>query len=380
MTVLQYVRQSAMMMEQIASEAIMDEAYAWLCHRRLDYPANADIWSFRRNWRDEKQRIRSDLLRGLYRFDALDRVEFRDGSHVDVWTSRDALVLKAMTLCLADVLPASSSCTHIRGHGGAKEAIRQIAHHLPRHNFVLRTDVKSYYASIDHHLLMDRLSEYVTDKVVLNLLSQYMWRSICYGGNFIDIKRGISLGCPLSPLMAAFYLYELDQRFARSGLFYIRFMDDILILAPTHWKIRKAMAVIRSMLDALRLDIHPEKTFIGRILKGFNFLGYHFYDGAVSAAVKTTAKMRETAARLYEQTRREDNSAPLGQYLTRWNAWFRGGLGGLDLRWAWWPRSSLSVSSASATLRSLRDRLAGGGAQPGGDRCERSELHPRGEK
>lgn len=320
-----------MQIVDVASDTILDAAFAWLCHRRRDYPARADIWNFRRNWTAEKQRIQTHLLAGRFRFDALDRVELCDGSHVDVWTSRDALVLKAIALCLAQALPVSHRCTHIRGHGGAKRAVRDLANHLPRNGFVLRTDVKSYYASIDHVRLLDRLAAHIPDRAVMNLLGQYLRRSVCDGGNYIDIERGISLGCPLSPLMAAFYLHELDELFEQSGLFYVRFMDDILVLARTRWKIRKAMAMVRSVLSRLRLDIYPDKTFIGRIERGFDFLGYHFLEGRLSAARKTFARMTETAARLYEQKAHVDFPMRLGQYLTRWNAWFRGGLDGLEL-------------------------------------------------
>ena len=142
----------------------------------------------------KKQRLHQDLLTGSYWFGSLDRVTLKDGSTVDVWTLRDALVLKALTLCLADVLPASASCAHIKGNGGAKQAIRQVAEHLTRHGFVLRTDVKSYYDSFDHHTLLDRLAAYISDRAVMSLLGQYMRRSICDGGNFIDIECGISLG------------------------------------------------------------------------------------------------------------------------------------------------------------------------------------------
>jgi RNA-directed DNA polymerase len=60
---------------------------------------------------------------------------------------------------------------------------------------------------------------------------------------------------------------------SRLGLFYVRFMDDILVLAPTRWKLRKAVAVVSRGLGALGLEKHPDKTFIGRIARGFDFPG-----------------------------------------------------------------------------------------------------------
>jgi RNA-directed DNA polymerase len=61
-------------------------------------------------------------------------------------------------------------------------------------------------------------------------------------------------------------------------------MDDILILAPSRWKLRRAVATLNTVLTCLRLQKHPDKTFIGRIEKGFDFLGYHFVDGVLRAA------------------------------------------------------------------------------------------------
>jgi hypothetical protein len=58
-----------------------------------------------------------------------------------------------------------------------------------------------------------------------------------------------------------------------------RFMDDILILAPTHWQLRRAVKVVNQMLGALGLEKHPDKTFIGRIERGFDFLGLSFQSG-----------------------------------------------------------------------------------------------------
>ncbi len=208
------------------------------------------------------------MAAGRFRFGLLTRITFKDGEEIDLWSARDALVLKALAIVLAKHLPVSPRCTHVKGHGGAKAAVRQVMRHLPANRFVLRTDVKAYYASIDHFLLLDHLAEHIRDKRVLNLLGQYLRRTAERGGVFWDYERGISLGCPLSPLMGAFFLKRLDAGMEASGLFYVRFMDDILVLTPTRWKLRKAVKAVNEVLGSLRMDKHPDKTFIGRIEKG----------------------------------------------------------------------------------------------------------------
>ncbi len=64
-------------------------------------------------------------------------------------------------------------------------------------------------------------------------------------------------------------------------------MDDILVLAPTRWKIRKAVKAVNGILGSLGLEKHPDKTFIGRIERGFDFLGYHFGTDGLSVVKKT---------------------------------------------------------------------------------------------
>lgn len=53
-------------------------------------------------------------------------------------------------------------------------------------------------------------------------------------------------------------------------------MDDSLILAPTRWKLREAISVLNQTFNDLKLEKHQDKTIIGRIEKGFDFLRYHF--------------------------------------------------------------------------------------------------------
>ena len=98
------------------------------------------------------------------------------------------------------------------------------------------------------------------------------------------IEQSISLGCPLSPLLGALFLDVLDRRMEAAGLCYGRFMDDWLVLAPTRWKLRDAIKRVNQTLAELKVEQHPDKTFIGRICRGFEFLGYRIHPGRIFRA------------------------------------------------------------------------------------------------
>jgi hypothetical protein len=83
--------------------------------------------------------------------------------------------------------------------------------------------------------------------------------------------------------------------------------------------------LLRTVKGSLRLEKHPDKTFIGRIEKGFDFLGYHFSPDGLSVAEKTIGKFLARAVQLYEQEQEEPFSSPLfGLYVRRWVSWVRG--------------------------------------------------------
>jgi RNA-directed DNA polymerase len=314
------------------TETRLDEAYAWLCHRRRHFPANADVWHLRFHWAREKIHLLKLLQNGRYQFSPMQVVQKTDGEVIHLWSASDALVLKVLSGMLASALPVSLACTHVKGHGGLKATVRQVHVQLPNYRFVLRTDVKEYYASIDHFLLMDMFAERIRDKFILNLLWQYLNRVVERGGLYREIQQGISRGCPLSPLIGAFFLAGLDEQFQQDGLFYVRYMDDILIMAPTRWKLRRAVKVLNERFATLSLEKHPDKTFIGRIEKGFDFLGYRFSPQGLEVAVKTIEQFIARFHRLYEQKKTAPNiEAVLGEYETRWLRWTQAGLGGLQV-------------------------------------------------
>ncbi|MEO9387028.1 reverse transcriptase domain-containing protein [Chromobacterium phragmitis] len=68
---------------------------------------------------------------------------------------------------------------------------------------------------------------------------------------------------------------------------YIRYMDDWVVLADSRWQLRRAIARVNEILGKLGLLQHPDKTFIGRVAAGFEFLGYHHTDKDITVAAKT---------------------------------------------------------------------------------------------
>ncbi len=303
-------------MEEIASESTLQQAFEWLCKRRANYSPNNDVWNLRRNWAEIKPRLRMALLSGNYCFRALDRFQTPDGQ-IELWSSQDALVLKATAIVMTRRLTPclSQKCYHLAGRGGVKAAVRAVAENLIKNEFVFRSDVRSYYASIAHHLMMGLLQELIFDERILNLLRGYMQRLVYDDAWYYDIEKGISLGCSLSPLMGALYLHKLDKKMTESGLFYARFMDDWVILSPTRWKLRTAIKETNQILEELKTKKHPDKTFIGKINQGFDFLGYNFSREGVKIADKAWVKHAKRIARLYEQGADKDR---IGQYTRRW--------------------------------------------------------------
>lgn len=207
----------------------------------------------------------------------------------------------------------STNCFRLKGNGGIKGVVNEIADCLSEYSFCCRTDVKSYYDSIDHYILLNKLHEATNDEVLKGYVFQFLNRTVESGGLYQEYRKGVPRASSLSPLLGAFYLAELDHRMDEFDGKYIRCMDDILILAKSRWKLKKAIKEMNRIFDSLSLEKHPDKTFIGRIAKGFDFLGYYFTPEKMSLAAKTIANFTQHIHRFYEQGAPEKR---IGEYVT----------------------------------------------------------------
>ncbi|MDY7806694.1 reverse transcriptase domain-containing protein [Burkholderia stagnalis] len=310
--------------------ACLDEAYRWLCAQRRHYPDHADIWYLRFHWQTERHRIMSALSTGTYRFAPMSCVTKASGESVVIWSAADALVIKCLTLILQPHLPVHRACEHVRGHGGGAASVRRV-HQLVRtgeYLFICRTDIRQYYANIDKSILLEQLRQHVHDPVLLDLLTQVIHYTVVDGGNFHTPVKGIARGSALSPLLAAFHLYSVDHAFAqREHLVYVRYMDDFLIFAKTRWHLRKAVKQLNQSLSAYGFEQHPDKTFIGKVERSFDWMGFLFTSsGCTSVAPRALNNHLSKLRQLYEQTRRltaSKRQQRVAAYRTRWLLWVK---------------------------------------------------------
>jgi len=198
--------------------------------------------------------------------------------------------------------------------------VRDASQLLSKYKFFCKTDVKFYYDSIDHFTLLMKLHDYIQDSKIINYVWQFLNRCVEWGGLYQNIKRGLPRASSLSPLLGAFYLLDLDREMEKMDVRYVRYQDDILILAPTRWKLKKAIRVLNRTFNELGLEQHPDKTLIGRTERGFDFLGYFLKPSSLSVARKTIERFKERIARLYEQGA---DAVRIGQYVVNWLRWVK---------------------------------------------------------
>lgn len=195
--------------------------------------------------------------------------------------------------------------------------------------WVLKCDIRKFFASINHEILKNILSQYILDKNVLWLLSEII-NSFQTSRNLervvpSDNCEGLTLpagqagfaGLPLgnltSQLFVNIYMNEFDQ-FVKHKLkakYYIRYADDFVLLFENRDWLEKQKVLIQDFLkDNLKLNLHPDKVFIKTVASGIDFLGWiNFTDHRV---LRTATKKRMFRNLKNKQGKKETIQSCLG--------------------------------------------------------------------
>jgi retron-type reverse transcriptase len=181
---------------------------------------------------------------------------------------------------------------------------------------VLKCDIKKFFASIDHTILLVILERHIPDQDVLGLLAEII-------ESFHTTRKGegLPLGNLTSQLFANIYLNELDQymKHTMKARFYIRYADDFVILSHNKEYLKYVLPCIDEFLkNNIRLALHPNKIFISTIASGVDFLGWvHFPDHRV---LRTTTKRRMLKSITLNEGKEEKVQSYMG-LLSHGNSW-----------------------------------------------------------
>ena len=201
-------------------------------------------------------------------------------------------------------ISGSFSCRKNKGSHKALDRFTALAysvsHNHTRTLWVLKCDVRKFFASIDHKRLVRILEERIVDTDILWLLSKII-------SSFYAKEEGVGLplGNLTSQLLVNIYMNEFDQ-FVKHALkvkAYVRYADDFVLLSTDKVELEQLLSRIEEFLRSdLRLELHPDKVSIHTLASGIDFLGWlHFPDHRV---LRTTSKRR--MLRLLEEEGKEE--------------------------------------------------------------------------
>lgn len=186
------------------------------------------------------------------------------------------------------------SCRLEKGtHKGVKRLsrfIRKVSKNYTGHCWILKCDIKKFFATVDQVILLKLIKEKVNDKDIYHLLEQII---MSFSSDF-GKGKGMPIGNLTSQIFANIYMNELDQ-FIKHQLdikYYLRYADDFVILSENKEYLEDLIFKIHNFLESnLKLSLHENKVTIGKYMQGVDFLGYVVLPYVILPRTKTKKRM-----------------------------------------------------------------------------------------
>jgi RNA-directed DNA polymerase len=250
------------------------------------------------------QKLEQELRTDQYQPQAVKRVWIpKPGSQekrpLGVPTVRDRIVQGAVLQVIEPIFERefAPQSYGFRPGKGCKDALRRVDELLRSgQHWVLDADLKSYFDTIPHERLMERVAEKVADGKVLSLVEGMLQAGVMDTvEGWQATKQGSPQGAVISPLLSNIYLNGLDWKMARSGFEMVRYADDFVVLCASQQEAQKALEEINHWVEENGLKLHPTKTRIVDASQrgGFDFLGYHFERGKKWPRKKSLDKLKD---------------------------------------------------------------------------------------
>ena len=282
--------------ENIISEENLLDAWRELRGKRN----KRDVQTFEQNLIENIESLREDLSTGTYHHGTYEHFKINDPKPRDIHKAsvRDRLVHHALYRQLypffdRTFISDSYSCRMGKGTHKAMNRFRTFARKVSKNDtrtcWLLKCDIRKFFASIDHATLLSIVRSRIPDERTVALLERVIVSFHTPGKE----NTGLPLGNLTSQLLVNIYMNEFDQ-FAKHTLkakSYIRYADDFVFLSEDRDWLVSLLPRIREFLhERLKLALHPRKVSIETLASGVDFLGWvHFPDHRV---LRTSTKRR----------------------------------------------------------------------------------------
>ena len=229
--------------------------------------------------------LREDLSSGSYRHGGYQAFNISDPKPRNIHKAsvRDRLLHHAIYRVLypffdKTFIADSFSCRVGKGTHKALNRFRAFTYTVNRNHtrtcWILKCDIRRFFASIDHQVLLGILSSYIPDKQIIRLLQEII------ESFSTKPEVGLPLGNLTSQLFVNIYMNEFDQ-FVKHKLkakYYVRYADDSVILSYNKAELENLVLPIGAFLsERLKLHLHPQKVFIKTLASGVDFLGWVYF-------------------------------------------------------------------------------------------------------
>jgi RNA-directed DNA polymerase len=270
-----------------------------------------DVQEFRTNLMDNIFKLHHDLVYHKYEHGGYEAFKVFDPKtrNIHKATVSDRLLHHAIYRQLYPFFDRtfifdSYSCRLEKGTHKAIVRFNQFFLKVSKNNtntcWVLKGDVRKFFASIDHSILMDILKEYIPDEKIVWLLQEVI-------GSFKigTENKGLPLGNLTSQLFANVYLNKFDQfiKHKIKARYYIRYADDFAIFSEDRAWLKEQIRPIQDFLSSnLKLELHPDKLFLKTVSSGVDFLGWvHFPDHMVLRSATKKRMFRKLKINNYKK-------------------------------------------------------------------------------